>query len=425
MPQNRKDESLIAWKTVTYKSVIVGVLLLVTAIGVVAYFAFPGPTKAAMDAMGNGLASLFSRMGTPKKAARPLTGPQQANFTAIEGTVRVKRHNTDTWVQADFNTPLEKGDVVQTLSEGIARIVFADGSNYTVKPDSLIVIEENSMNQAQQTDVSVTVTTGTVDLSTAAYTQGSRSGVTVAGASATFSAETSAQVHNDPKADTHEIMVKKGSGEVTRNGESVKLTDYERVSFHQDAAHMAKTKEMAPPVLIAPSNMMPIFSGGEAKPVEFAWSPVPSVRIYHLRVSHNPYFSSVALDKKVGATSVVVPGLTEGAYYWMVQAVDDSGKESVESERNRFTIIAKAAAKSNIALELLPFVQHGHVIEVKGKTEPSARVMVNGEEVPIVNDDGTFQYFTRPLPQGESMITVTAQNLRGGVATEQKKVVIQ
>ena len=49
--------------------------------------------------------------------------------------------------------PLEKGDVVQTGSEGMAKIVFNDGTNYTVKQDSLIVIEENSANERQQTTV--------------------------------------------------------------------------------------------------------------------------------------------------------------------------------------------------------------------------------------------------------------------------------
>ena len=34
---------------------------------------------------------------------------------------------------ADYNVPLEKGDVVQTGSEGMAKIVFSDGTNYTVK----------------------------------------------------------------------------------------------------------------------------------------------------------------------------------------------------------------------------------------------------------------------------------------------------
>jgi hypothetical protein len=65
------------------------------------------------------------------------------------------------------------------------------------------------------------------------------------------------------------------------------------------------------------------------------------------------------------------------------------------------------------------------VIEISGKTEVGARVMVNGREVPIVTTDGTFHYFTPPLPAGESVITVTAQNSTGGVNTRQQKVVIQ
>ena len=51
--------------------------------------------------------------------------------------------------------------------------------------------------------------------------------------------------------------------------------------------------------------------------------------------------------------------------------------------------------------------------------------MVNGMEVPFVGDDGTFHYFTPPLTAGENIITVTAQNSKGGVNTRQAKVVIQ
>jgi hypothetical protein len=45
--------------------------------------------------------------------------------------------------------------------------------------------------------------------------------------------------------------------------------------------------------------------------------------------------------------------------------------------------------------------------------------------VPVVGGDGGFQFFTSPLPAGENVITVTAQNSKGGVRTEQKKIVIQ
>jgi hypothetical protein len=60
-----------------------------------------------------------------------------------------------------------------------------------------------------------------------------------------------------------------------------------------------------------------------------------------------------------------------------------------------------------------------------GKTKVNARIMVNGREVPMVATDESFHYFTPPLPNGESMITITAQNAQGGVNTQQKRIVIQ
>ena len=97
----------------------------------------------------------------------------------------------------------------------------------------------------------------------------------------------------------------------------------------------------------------------------------------------------------------------------------------MESEKNRFTLIPRGKDAAAIHLELDPFVQHGHVIELLGKTEIGARVMVNGREVPVVGTDGSFHYFTPPLQPGESTITITAQNAQGGVNTLQKKIVIQ
>jgi hypothetical protein len=232
-------------------------------------------------------------------------------------------------------------------------------------------------------------------------------------------------VRNDPKADKHEFLMKKGQGEVTRNGEVVRLADWEKVSFQADSPRMAKLKEIGSPMPISPANMMPIFMSGSAKPVEFSWTPMKNAAVYRLRISRNPYFSSTVVDRKVDTADVIVSGLGEGAYYWLVQSFDTTGKESLESERNRFTLIPKGKETAAMNLELDSFVQHGHVIEVIGKTEIGARVMVNGREVPLVGTDGSFHYFTPPLPDGESVITITAQNSRGGVNTQQKKVMLQ
>jgi hypothetical protein len=416
----------IAWKTVTYRSVALLVLAVLLILFLALRMTFPQFTdnglKAAGD-FGTRLLEVVAGAAGPVKSGA--MNSQQAHFTALDGGVRVKKASSNSWITADYSVPLEKGDVVQTSSEGMAKIVFNDGTNYTVKQDSLIDIEENSANDQQQTNVAVAVSTGTVDLSTATYVQGSKSQVIVAGATASLAPESAAMVHNDPKGDQHEILVKKGSGDITRNGETVRLADWEKVNFQEQSAHMDKEKEIGPPTPISPANMMPIFASHDPKAIEFSWTPMANAKGYRLRISRNPYFSSTIVDRAVNTADVLVSGLDAGAYYWLVQSEDAEGKESVESEKNRFTIIPKGEDNAAINLDLDPFIQHGHVLELTGKTELGARVMVNGREVPVIGNDGSFHYFTPPLPTGESVITITAQNAKGGVNTLQKKVVIQ
>ncbi|HEY1659657.1 MAG TPA: hypothetical protein VGG14_14985 [Candidatus Sulfotelmatobacter sp.] len=425
--QTRKPSIHVAWTQVTYRSVALMILAGVGIVFIAMKAAFPQFTASSIKAADGVASRVLERVaGMAPVPGNGTVTAQQAHFTALDGTVRVKKGNGNSWIAADFNVPLDKGDVVQTGSEGMAKVVFNDGTSYTVKQDSLIVIQENSANDQQQTNIAVAVSTGTVDLSTGTYSSGSKSQVIVAGATASLAPESAAQVHNDPKADQHEILMKKGTGEVTRNGETVELANWEKVNFHQEETRMEKTKGIGPPTPISPANMAPLFTSGEAtKDVEFSWTAMANAVGYRLRLSRNPYFSSTLLDKRVSTADVTVTSLGDGAYYWVVSSYESSGKESVESEKNRFTIIAKGKQTEAIELDLDPFIQHGHVIEVTGKTQVGARVMVNGHEVPMVTDDGSFHYFTPPLEAGEAVITVTAQTAQGGVNTQQKKIIIQ
>src|SRR5690242_2390450 len=224
----------------------VSLVLLVLLGGV--RLAFPQFTSNSVKAVSNLASNLLERIAGA--AGKPVkSGPMnsvQAHITALDGTVRVKKASSNSWVTADYNVPLEKGDVVQTGSEGMAKIVFNDGTNYTVKQDSLIVIEENSANDQQQTSVAVEVSTGTVDLATSTFVQGSHSQVKVGGATASLSPESSAVVHNDPKADQHEIMMKKGTSEVSEGGQTMRLAEWEKIVKLPGTSQIMKVKEIGP-----------------------------------------------------------------------------------------------------------------------------------------------------------------------------------
>jgi hypothetical protein len=424
--QKRKSAFQISYVTITYRSVLMGMFGVLLLAGVVMYFAFPDTANKLILSGQIGLGKALAKVGVSNGTSGSVTepGPQQAHFTNIDGNVRVRKANANNgWVVADYSLALERGDVVQTSPEGMAKVVFTDGTNYTVKPGSLITIQENSVNSAQQTSVKVAVTTGKVDLATAALNSGSKSQVIVGDATATIASESSAEVVNDIRADQHEILVRKGSGEVTREGQTVPLESYTKASFSSNSKTMVKTKELQPPTLISPAPMQNVFVDPTSKGVSFSWAPVENVREYHIKLTRNASFTGpLVVDDTKAATQVLVTNLQEGTYYWQVRSIGQDGKESIESETYRFTIVPKGTG--SLALELGDFVQLGHVIEVKGHTEPNARVMVNGQEA-VVASDGAFHHFTNPLPTGENLITVTAQDTKGGVNTVTRPVVIQ
>jgi len=392
-------------------------------VGVALYFVFPSQAHQASDKVQSVLDSVLSKIHKTGPIDNQSNAQQQARFTSFDGTVRVKKANSNTWIAADYGLPLERGDVVQTMAEGIAKVAFGDGSTYSIQPDSLITIEENTTNAAQQTQVSVRIETGTLELNTGDVP--STQQVRIDNATTTIGKDSALQAMNDRKKGTPAVLVTKGQGTFEMNNQKTAIAPYEKVSFNPESGEIKKEKEIAPPVLLAPSNMMPIFVTASGRSVDFLWTPVDGVKAYHVRLSRNPYFSSLEKEARVSGPEWKVTGLADGRYYWLVQSVDARGKESIESEKNGFTIVSKGNENVTLPLDLEPFMQHGHVIEIKGKTQLGARVMVNGEQVPVINDDGSFNFFTPALPTGESVITVTAQNEKGGVATLTKRVVIQ
>lgn len=408
-----------------------GMVAVLSLAAIVMYFTFPDTSNRVILYGQIQVLKLMAKIGlagTPASAHVNDPGPQQAHFINIDGVVRVKKASSNTWVTADYSLALEKNDVVQTADEGIARVRFADGTNYTVKPDSLIVIQENSVNESQQAKVAVQVTTGTVDLATAsAMASGSKSQVIVAGATATFAPESAGEVQNDPRHDQHAILVKRGGAEVVRGEENVKMVENEKVAFTSESERMVKTKEIGPPVLVDPKAGDNVPLDPKSQGLTLSWAPVDGVHAFHIRVARNQFFTGpmVLEQKNWPHLELMLSNIAPGSYWWEVRSVGDNGKVSTASERNKFTVIPYSESGAKIPLEVVAWIQHGHVFEIKGQTEPGARVMVNGQEVAMINGDGSFHHFTNQLPTGENWITVTAQNSKGGFNNISTKVNIQ
>jgi hypothetical protein len=266
------------------------------------------------------------------------------------------------------------------------------------------------------------VSSGIVDLSTSPATD---SRVLFANAEAKIHRQSRASVTNNPQTNTHQITVSKGAASVKRGVEQVELAQYEQASFGSPGSPLVKTKVMAPPILLSPANLAPVpMTGSQNAEVEFTWNAVPNAEAYRLRISTSPIFSTVLYDRRLQSTSVRVPSLKEGTFYWSVTSIGAGQKESQASEPSKFSVIPESQGELLLVVDRV--VQHGRVLEIVGRTEPGATVLVNNETVFNVAPEGTFKHFTAPLPNtGASLITITAQNSKGKVATLRKTVTIQ
>ena len=403
------------WHTVTYKTVAVYVILLAAIIFAALYLVKPDLYIQAYDKLNKSIGNGDSEATTISQT--------QAKFVNLDGKVQVKKVNSVQWVDADFHTTLDKGDQIQTSSEGAARITFADGTTYTVKSGTFITVEENSMGHEQPSSSAVHITSGQVDLKTPNYSSpDSKAAVSMEDSVAQLHSNSSAAVKADPTNKENEIVVSSGSAEVQRGQEKVEIGAYQKASY-TTGGPITKSDVLAPPDLSSPRNFEPlIVENPKAASIHFEWKPVSQAVSYNLKISTTAMFTRTVKEASaVTGTGVDISGLDGGDYFWNVTATNAKKETSEVSETFRFTLVAQGKTQ-DMVLEITGTQIHGRVVEIIGRTEPGAALIVNGQPVPIIAADGTFRHFTEPLEPGQHTIVIIGENRRGG--TNQQKVTI-
>lgn len=407
----------VQWHAVTYKTVIVYALVLAAIVLAGTFILFPSLYSAVTRKISTAMES---------NEGENVPGAQtQAKFVNLDGRVQVKKVSSVQWVDADYRTSLDKGDLVQTGGDGYARVTFGDGTSYTVKPGTLITVEENSMASNRPTSVAVHINTGAVDLSTPNWTSpGSKAAVSVEDAKAELRSNSRAAVKLDKDTKESEIVVSNGSAQVQRGQDRVELAQYQKVDIPAGGP-ISKSDVLAPPELLQPINLTPIISENpKTTALHFEWKPVQDAAFYTVRISTTSMFTKIVKEAKVtSASSVEISGLDPGDYFWNVTATSAKKLSSDVSEPYKFTLVAQGKSQ-DMLLEIQNTQLVGHAVEISGRTEPGAALIINGQAVPNIAKDGTFHHFTEPLLPGEHTIVVIGQNRRGGTNKQQVSVVI-
>ena len=232
-----------------------------------------------------------------------------------------------------------------------------------------------------------------------------------------------AAVRSDPTTKQQEITVASGSAELDRGSEHLNIGQWERATF-PTGGPITKSQVLAPPELAEPINLSPIIVADTKRdPIHFSWKPVLTAKAYEFQVSTTSMFNHVVMEKKISANSVDITGLTPGDYFWRVRAIDEKNATSDESNSFKFTLVTQGK-EVEMLLEVDDTELHGNNVEVIGRTEPGAALIINGEQVPDIKSDGRFRYFTQPMTRGSHTIVITGQNRRGGTAIKHLDVVI-
>ncbi len=406
----------VYWHTVTYRTVAIYLLVLFAIVIASFYLVLPETFSKAVRAV---TAALDRQTAS---VAQPIS--KQARFVNLDGKVQVKKVSSVQWSSADYQLTLDKGDLIQTGSDGVARIGFADGTTYTVKPDTLVTVEENLVSQDRASRVGVHISSGAVDLATGKWEMaGSKAEVSFENAVASLRENSRAAVSSDPFTKEHEITVASGSAELARDGQKLDIGKWERVEF-PTGGPITRSQVLAPPELSEPINLQPIIVSDPKKAVlKFSWKPVATARAYQLRVSHTAMFTQILAQKKIKTNNTEVTGLDPGDYFWSVQAIDGKDHASEWNDPFKFTLVPESRSQEML-LEVDGTELHGSVVEIIGRTEPGAALIINGEQVADIQTDGRFRHFTQPMGRGSQTVVITGQNRRGGTAIKRVPIVI-
>jgi uncharacterized cupin superfamily protein len=323
-----------------------------------------------------------------------------ARFISFEGDVRVMRAATRETIAATSETRLYPGDTIQTQADGRARISMADGSSIFVRPNSTMIIRDNTKSEGkdgQLTQVRVAVDNGQVAVRTEEQPDGTSNVIETRQTQNRMAAQTDASFGVNNTDQTEEIRIGSGSIEtVTRSGEKTTVRGGEYVVVNPAGTVAKREKLLDVPVPLSPQDLAQVSAGPTGSiNVSLKWQrpPVGAPSHYRVEVASSPFFvpaARVVERDQLGKTEFNVTDLRPGAYFWRVRATATSGQTSEWSEPLKFIVGLSDRGGGIEVTDWAVEYLGGNIYLVRGRTQPGTSVHIAGR-ASIAAGDGRFQ----------------------------------
>lgn len=355
---------------------------------------------------------------------RPGTG--QAQFISVQGRVEYRRGEGGPWQDARARVVLHSGDHVKTGSNGSAEIMFLDGTLYTARPDTQLIVSRSRTAAGTAGEQAIRMDYGWVNLNTPAR-RGSK--VSTPEAEARVAGDSEATVTYDAGTKTARFAAFRGEMEVaSAAGQTRRVEELEQVVQRQ--GRLARPEPLpAAPVLEGPEDNATLDMDRERELV-LDWQPVEGAGTYALQVSRGHLFVDNLIDVEGRESSRATLGLRgEGAFFWRVAATAPGGTPGPWSRPRTFrvsTFRRAAAAGDRVPpeLELAEIKAYGDIFIVGGRAEPGSVVEINGEPVQV-NPDGSFTKTIQVTKEGWSFIEVRARDADGNETAVNPRVFVE
>lgn len=315
-----------------------------------------------------------------------------AQIISFEGDVRVTRSATRETIVVTRATYVAAGDTIQTQADGRAVLKMIDGSVFTVKPNSTIVVRDNSSIFSGK-NVRVSLDDGQLNVRTDQQPENSENVVEVAESENKLMSDTDASFNADAQTNGGEIRISRGGVETTLGGQTTTLRENEFASVNNGQI-TNRERLLEPPHQTTPSNLAQILdTTGAGASVALAWQSNGAAN-YYVQVSRSPYFStdSILVDRpQLAATETRIGGLSPGTYYWRLRSTAKSGQTTDWNEPWKFQIVKNESGRSIEVSEWRSENIGGNVYLVSGRTQPGLAVRIQGREPMYVGSDGSFR----------------------------------
>ena len=327
-----------------------------------------------------------------------------ARLVLFEGDVRVIRAATRETILVTKETYLAAGDTIQTQSDGKAQVRMIDGSTLSVRPNSTVVIRDNSSIFGGQ-NVRVALDDGQINVKTENQAEGTNNVVELKQSENKLFSQTDASFDINQKNGGGEIRISRGGVETNAGGEKTILKDGEFAAINPNGKLSPREKLLAAPRLVSPAVLEKLVAASNGtSDATFRWQSADGGTgySYGLQIATSPFFlgDSIFLQREpLPAPTLSLANLPTGNYYWKVRSIAASGQISEWSEPWKFSVVRREETRSLTASDWQVERLGGNIYLVNGKTQPGATIRVSGR-IALAAADGSFRVqVSTPSPE--------------------------